>query len=146
MSNAADALALVKDAKKFEAQLTKLAKLEADAQRAIDNSKAEVARQKGLATAAKKKADEEVARAESRLHAAEMAEKANVAVVKAAQETEQRANAFAKRVTKNEDAVIQDRGILNRDIAAQSEVMEAFEQRVHAFDVACKTVVAAARG
>jgi thiamine kinase-like enzyme len=142
--SATDMLALVKDAKAFEAQLKKLETAEKAAQLAIDNSKNEVTRLKQEAGRVKTASDEEVARAKSRMDAAKLAEQHNVAVVKAAAEETQKANAQMKRLEKDADKIAQDREILKRDRAVLDADRAAFLDRVAAFNLSVQGIAKAA--
>jgi len=132
-ATAADALAVVKDVKKFEARIEQLAKAEKSAQSAIDRANVKADNILGKAREVEKKAKGLLAEAEARMAEAKNAEKTNADRVLAAQEETQKANAYAKKLQKDEDKISEKRDVLERDAAALKDARAEHKTKVEAF-------------
>jgi predicted ribosome quality control (RQC) complex YloA/Tae2 family protein len=145
MSIGHDALTLVKDVKKFEAQLAKLAKAEKSAGNAIDSANRKADEIIAEARAIEQKSKEMLADAKTRMAQAEAKEDENDALVKAAREATQNATAHEGRIGKAKAKLEQDQDTLADERAAFAEEHKIFMQKVVNFKAAaealCKNAV-----
>lgn len=142
MSNAAAAT----DEKKFAQRLKVLSQAEKSATSAIDraNAKANVilAGARDLeAEAVAMNEDVKVIHAGAKAAQAEMTDAA-----KAAKEATQKANAYAKKLGKQEDKLAEKRGILERDMAEFDVARQTFDERVTKFEDSVLAMCRAAIG
>ena len=136
MSIGNDALTLVKDVKKFEAQLAKLAKAEKSAGNAIDSANRKADEIVAKARATEQKAKEMLANAKTRMAQAEAKEGENDALVTAAREATQNATAHEGRIGKAKAKLEQDKATRADERAAFAEEHNIFRQRVINFKAA----------
>ena len=104
-----DALTLVKDVKKFEAQRAQLAKAEKGAKSAITSANKKADQIIADAQAVENKSKQLLADAKARIKVAESVERENEATVLAAQEETQKANAHEGRLQKAKQKLAEER-------------------------------------
>jgi len=134
MSLGTDALALVKDVKKFEAQLAKLAKAEKSAGAAIDRANRQADQIIADARATEQKAARYWEEAKIKMASATAVVSENDAKVLAAKEESQRANAHEGRIAKAKQKLEQDSDTLAGDVAAFQLERKEFQARLAEFN------------
>ena len=136
MGSATDALALVKDAKKFEAKLHELARCERGAEAAIEAANQKANEIIAEADVIKRESEALLAKARACMAAVTRQEESNLMVSAAAQEVTDQANQHEKRLQKGKEKLAHDRALLNADKEVFKDEQFSFMERLTAFDKA----------
>lgn len=144
MNTALDALALVKDAKKFEVELKRLAKAQKGAATAVVNARRKASEIIGEAGKTQIRAVKLLADAAAAMTEARDVYDDGTARCLAAKEESQRASAHEGRLTKAKAKLDQDKALLKRERGVQEQRQVTFVKRVKNFEDSVAGLVASA--